>query len=102
MTFTEANTVEKMILDAVTKLGGRSVSRAREDLPRYGGESLGGELRPACWSYVPSTEVPCKPGDVMVEPWLREALVHLNPEIADQPDPADGTTYNLQPSIPPL
>ncbi len=99
MVFTEANTVEQMILDAVTKLGGRWVSKAREDLPCYGGESLGGEMRPACWSYLPAVQVPRKPGDVMVEPWLREALIHLNPEIAAQSDRADEVIYNLRACI---
>ncbi|MDP2267536.1 MAG: hypothetical protein Q8K46_00040 [Deltaproteobacteria bacterium] len=74
MTFTESNTVEQMILDAATKLVGRQVSRLRENLAGWG-ESLGDELHPACWSYVPAAQVPRLPGDVMVEPWLREALV---------------------------
>ena len=99
MIFTEANTVEQMILDAVTKLGGRQATMLREDSPRYGGESLGDELRPARWSYVPADQVPRKPGDVMVEPWLREALIRLNPEIADQPDRADEVIYNLRACI---
>jgi hypothetical protein len=35
--FTESNTVEQMILDAVTQLGGTSVSLVREDAMPYGG-----------------------------------------------------------------
>ena len=31
--FTESNTVEQMILDAVTKLGDKQASRVREDAP---------------------------------------------------------------------
>ncbi|PKN60883.1 MAG: DEAD/DEAH box helicase [Deltaproteobacteria bacterium HGW-Deltaproteobacteria-11] len=98
MTFTEANTVEQMILDAVTKLGGRQAVRAREDLPGWG-DSLGDALRPAHWTYVPAAQVPRQPGDVMVEPWLREALIRLNPEIAAQPDRADEVIYNLRACI---
>lgn len=30
----------------------------------------------------------------MVEPWLREALIKLNPEIATHPDRADEVIYN--------
>jgi type I restriction enzyme R subunit len=57
----------------------------REEPPGWGG-SLGGELRPAHWEYVPATEIPRQPGDVMIESWLRLALVRLNPEIAAQLD----------------
>ena len=49
--FTESNTVEQMILDAVAKLGSKPASMVREDAPHYGGESLGDALRPARWTY---------------------------------------------------
>lgn len=94
--FTESNTVEQMILDAATKLGGKQAPSVREPSPRYGGDSLGDELRPARWSYVPAAQIPRQPGEVMVEPWLREALIRLNPEIAAQPDRADEVIYNLR------
>jgi len=45
--FTESNTVEQMILDAVMQLGGKPASMVREDALPYGGESLGDDLRPA-------------------------------------------------------
>ena len=48
----------------------------------------GGKLDPA-WTYVPVSQIPRQLDDVMVEPWLRKALIHLNPEIAAQPDRAD-------------
>src|SRR5437763_16842888 len=73
--FTEANTVEQMILDAVTKLGGTPASMVREDALPYGGESLGDALRPARWTYVSHTDVPRQLSDVMLEPWVREAPV---------------------------
>ena len=97
MTFTESNTVEQMILDTLSSHGGGrgGTSVVREDPPARGG-SLGGQLRPARWEYVPATEVPRQPGDVMVEPWLREALIRLNPEIAAQSDRADEVIYNLR------
>ena len=37
--------------------------------------------------------------EVMVEPWVREALIRLNPEIAAQPDRADEVIYNLRACI---
>jgi type I restriction enzyme R subunit len=72
MTFTELNTVERMILDSVSKLQKDS------------------------WSYVHLSDVPRVPTDVVVEPWLRDALVRLNPEITAQPDRADEVIYNLR------
>jgi len=65
----------------------------------YKGESLGDELRPVRWTYAPHTDIPRQPGDVMVEPWVREALIRLNPDIAAQPDRADEVIYNLRACI---
>lgn len=73
MTFTEANTIEKMIIEAVTK-------------PNLKGG----------WYYVAAEAVPRRFNEVVIESWLREALIHLNPEIADQPDRADEVIYNLR------
>ncbi len=77
MGFTESNTVEQMILDAVS---------ARE-------------IAGSPWAYMQGAELPRQLGDVMVEPWLREALIRLNPEIAAQPDRADEVIYNLRACI---
>jgi hypothetical protein len=96
MTFTESNTVEQMILDSATHLGVKP-SVIREDSPNYvAGESLGGEFRPARWTYVPTVQLSRQLGDVMVEAWVREALIKLNPEIAAQPDRADEVICNLR------
>ena len=95
MTFTESSTVEQMILDTVTRK--RSIARLTvwENPPGWGG-SLGGDLRPARWEYVPAADVPRQWGDAVVYPWLREALINLNPEIAAEPDRADEVIYNLR------
>src|SRR5262245_54771620 len=96
MSFTEANTVEQMILDALSsRSGGSETLVVREAAPGWGG-SLGGELRPAKWKYVPPTEIPRKGSDVMVEPWLRLALIRLNAEIEAQHDRADEVIYALR------
>jgi type I restriction enzyme R subunit len=97
--FTESNTVEQMILDAVTQLGSTPASLVREDALHYGGESLGDALHPVRWTYVPHTDILRQLSDVMVEPWAREALIRLNPEIAAQPDRADEVIYNLRACI---
>lgn len=98
MTFTEANTVEQMILDAATGLGTSSANEfvMRETPPAGWGASLGEEVMPSRWSYSAHTAVPRQPGDVMVESWVREALVALNSEIAEQPDRADEVIYALR------
>jgi type I restriction enzyme R subunit len=99
MSFNESNTVEQMILDAVENLGRTTVVESlRESPPGWGG-SLGGDLRPGHWHFVPGIQVPRQPGDVMVESWLREALVRLNPEIAAQPDRADEVIYALRATV---
>ena len=77
MSFTESNTVEQMIIDAVSKLG-----VSQKD-----------------WTYVFGPELPRQNVDVMVESWVREALIKLNPEIAAQPDRADEVIYNLRACI---
>jgi type I restriction enzyme R subunit len=77
MSFNESNTVEKMILDAASKRGTTE--------PK--------------WSYIVGSELPRRNADVMVESWVREALIRLNPEIAAQPDRADEVIYNLRACI---
>ncbi len=90
MTFTESNTVEQMILDTVSSRvhGGAILVAHESSAPGWSG-SLGAELRPASWDYVPGAQLPRQSGDVMVEPRVREALIPLNPEIAAQPERAD-------------
>ena len=97
MTFTESNTVEQMILDTATGLGsgaGRTV--LRESPPAGWGASLGSNLTPSRWVYVAAAAVPRLPNEVLVEGWLREALIALNPDIAAQPDRADEVIYSLR------
>lgn len=97
MSFTESNTVEQMILDAATSLGsGAGSSVLREDPPSGWGGSLAEEFKPSRWTYVAAMGLPRQPGEVMVEPWVRDALIALNPEIAEQPDRADEVIYALR------
>ena len=99
MSFNESNTVEQMILDAVENLD-RTTAAEPMHAPGWGA-SLGGDMAGAAahWNYVPGLQVPRQPGDVMVESWLREALLRLNPEIAAQPDRADEVIYALRATI---
>lgn len=98
MSFNESNTVEQMILDAIAKRPSTEPLFLREETHPYG-ESIGTELRPPHWDYIPGPQIPRKNDDVMVLPWLRDALIRLNPEIAAQPDRADEVIYNLRACI---
>lgn len=67
--FTEDNTTEQMIIDSLKNNG---------------------------WKYIPSEELPRSYSDVMVEPMVKEALIRLNPEIAEEPSRADEVIFKLR------
>ena len=69
MTYNEDNTIQQMALDTAQRQGWTHVSR----------ESLGREFT-----------------DVIVERSLREALIRLNPSIAEKPERADEVIYRLR------
>ena len=48
------------------------------------------------WKYVPSEELPRMYSDVLVEPMVKEALIRLNPVIAEEPSRADEVIYKLR------
>ena len=51
MSFNESNTVEQMVLDAVSKIGNSGGKNLRENRPGWGG-SLGDEFKPVLWDYI--------------------------------------------------
>lgn len=67
--FNEDNTIEQMIISSLENNG---------------------------WKYIPAEELPRNYSDVMVEPMVKEALIHLNPEIAEEPSRADEVIYKLR------
>lgn len=67
--FDEANTVEAMVLDRMTKLG---------------------------WAYIHGPSLGRSTTDVLLESVLAGALVRLNPDIAAQPERADEVIYKLR------
>jgi len=69
MSFNESNAVEQMVIDACKGHG---------------------------WQYAVSASLPRQPGEVFVESMVRDALIRLNPEIAQQPDRADEVLYRLR------
>lgn len=69
MTFTEASTVRDFVRDELCRVG---------------------------WSYRPSSSLPRSEKDVLVEDYLKKALVRLNPEIAEHSDRAEEVIHKLR------
>lgn len=92
MAFNEANTVEAYVRDLLAgPVKATSAHTAQEPPPSYGPSRKG-----IGWRSAAPAEVPRQVQEVLVEPWLREALIRLNPEIAAQPDRADEVLYKLR------
>ncbi len=67
--FNEDNTIEQMIISTLSSNG---------------------------WEYIPADKLQRDFSDVMVEPMVKEALIRLNPEIAEDPSRADEVIYKLR------
>lgn len=73
--FNEDNTVEQLFIDSLKKNG---------------------------WKYIPADELPRDTTDVIVEPMVKDALIRLNPEIAEDPSRADEVIYKLRAMLQPF
>ena len=73
--FNEDNTVEQLFIASLKKNG---------------------------WKYIPAHELPRDCSDVIVEPMVKDALIRLNPEIADDPSRADEVIYKLRAMLQPF
>jgi type I restriction enzyme, R subunit len=92
MMFTESNTVEAYVRDLLAgPIKAVPANTAKEPPASYGSSHKG-----IGWRYAAPAEVPRQIQEVVVEPWLREALIRLNPEIAAVPDRADEVLYKLR------
>jgi type I restriction enzyme R subunit len=90
VTFTESSTVENFLRDLLA--GGQWVNTSiGPGLARRNGKLFG-----LGWHHLPAEHIPRQSHEVLVEPWIREALIHLNPEIAADPDQADEVLYKLR------
>lgn len=67
--FNEDNTIEQMLITTLRKNG---------------------------WEYIEADQLPRRHDDVMVESMVKEALIRLNPEIAEEPSRADDVIYKLR------
>ncbi|MFM2058906.1 MAG: hypothetical protein RLY71_3291 [Pseudomonadota bacterium] len=91
-TFNESNTVEAYVRDLLAgPIQATQAYVAKEPQPSYGPTPKG-----IAWRYAAPAEVPRQIQEVLVEPWLRDALIRLNPEIAAQLDRADEVLYKLR------
>jgi len=79
--FTESNTVEAYVRDI---LAGPNKGFTTQKPKGVG------------WDYAAPGDVPRQIQDILVEPWLRDALIRLNPEISAQPDLANEVLYRLR------
>lgn len=90
--FTESNTVEAYVRDLLTgSVKVLPANTVQEPVTSYGPNPKG-----IGWRYAAPADVPRQIQEVLVEPWLRNALIRLNPEIAAQPDRADEALYKLR------
>lgn len=90
--FNESNTVEAYVRDLLAgPIKTVPANTAQEPQASYGPGPKG-----IGWRYAAPLEIPRQIQEVLVEPWLRDALIRLNPEIAAQPDRADEVLYKLR------
>ena len=94
--FNEQNTVENYVVNLLTgttppPVTGREI---QQDAAPY--IPLGRNPKGAGWHFVNALELPRRINDVFIEPYLRQALIRLNPEIAAQPERADQVLYKLR------
>lgn len=90
--FTEANTVEAYVRDILAG----PVKTVPANVVQEPVASYGPNVKGIGWRYAAPADVPRQIQEVLVESWLRNALIRLNPEIAAQPDRADEVLYKLR------
>ena len=85
MSFNELNSVEHYIVKQISGVNLNHAHWAEDQMP-YGFH----------WQYKPSAAIARGVNEVLVEGELREALIRLNPEIAQSPERADEVIYKLR------
>ena len=92
MAFNESNTVEAYVRDVLAgPIKANPANTVQDPQASYGTSPKG-----IGWRYAAPAEVPRQIQEVLVESWLRDALIRLNPEITAQPDRADEVLYKLR------
>ena len=90
--FTEFNTVEAYVRDLLAG----PVKTVPANTVQESHASYGPSLKGIGWRYAAPADVPRQIQEVLVESWLCDVLIRLNPEIAAQPDRADEVLYKLR------
>jgi len=94
MGFTESNTIELLIRDILAgPQRAAAVDRVAEASVVY---AAGLALRGVGWHFVRAQDLPRRVQDVFVEAYVRQALIRLNPTIAERPERADEVLYHLR------
>lgn len=88
--FNESNTVEAFLRDQLCG-GVLSHTAVGPGLARKRGDVLG-----AGWHFLAAKDLPRQTQEVFVEPFVRDALVRLNPEIAQDEDKVEQVLYRLR------
>lgn len=88
--FNEANTVEAFIRDI---LCGNITQTAP---PQSGLSRTNRKINGVGWHYLPSQNTPRQPQEVFVATFVRNALIHLNPEITNNPNRAEEVLNRLR------
>lgn len=96
--FNESNTIEAYLQTLLSGPESPAPQGARGFVVNDPGPActIGRGAKGVGWHFVSSARIPRQPQDVFVESWVRAALIHLNPEIASQPDRADEVLYRLR------
>ena len=89
--FNEGNTVEAHLRDI---LAGSSPPLLQQE-QLAGLARTGRRIAGLGWNYVGPADLPREPSEVLVKPYMRDALIRLNPEIAAKPGRADDVLYRL-------
>ncbi len=92
--FNEENAVEDFVRDLLCGKPAKSELLVIEAGAPY--VTAGRGSRGAGWQFVPAIALPRQPKDAFVEKYATEALIRLNPTIADQPERADEVLYKLR------
>jgi type I restriction enzyme R subunit len=90
--FNESNTVEAYLYDLLSGPAKPVAVNVVQEPESYYGRAHKG----LGWRRIASADFPRQTQEVLVEKWVREALIRLNAEIAAVPDRADEVLYKLR------
>jgi len=87
--FNEKNSVEFFVIKELTGVDLTASNAMRETPAPY-------FTNTANWRYIPASQLPRKPSDILVESILVDALMKLNPSIKGRPDRAEEVIHKLR------